>query len=173
MFRNIVVSMFIILLVGCAGTAKAPKWFNKPPDKKGFKYAVGTDLSDRRQSALVQARDIAIADLSKQLEVASETVNKQVLEEIADRTAVNVWTSAQNTMIAQSIQGYREVQSEVKKSGRKFEAFVLIELNLVAAQERMLAELEKDAEVMKKLRKSELIQEMEENIEAYRKRRGY
>ena len=59
------------------------------------------------------------------------------------------------------------------KSGKKYEAYVLLELNLVAAQERMLAELEKDAEVMKKLRKSELIKDMEENIEAYRKRRGY
>ena len=163
----------LILIIGCASTVKAPKWFNKPPSKKGYKYAVGTDISDRRQSALVQARDVALADLAKQLEAESETVNDQVLEEVADNTAVNVWTSSQKTMVAKTLRDYREVQSDVKKSGRKYEAFVLIELNLVASQERMLAELEKDAEVMKKLRKSELIQEMEVDIEAYRKRRGY
>ena len=173
MFRNIVLSMLITLLVGCAGSSKPPKWASKPPEKKGYKYAIGLEISDRRQSALVQARDVAIADLAKQLQNESNTLNNQILEEVNDKTAINVWTSAQKTMVSQSIQDYREVQNEVKKSGKKYEAYVLLELNLVAAQERMLAELEKDAEVMKKLRKSELIKDMEENIEAYRKRRGY
>ena len=55
----------LILIIGCDGTVKAPKWYNKPPDKKGYLYAVCTEISDRRQSAVSQARDEAAADLAE------------------------------------------------------------------------------------------------------------
>ena len=164
----------LILIIGCAGTVKAPKWYNKPPAKRGHLYAVGTEISDRRQSALSQARDEAAADLAAKLQTEVERQNERVLEEVADKTIVNVWTSAQKTLVAQTLKDYKEVKSEVKQPNRKtFEAFVLLELNLTAAQERMLSDLEKDAKIMEKLRKSDLIQAMEVDIEAYRKRRGY
>ena len=173
-YKFSIITFTLLYIFSCAGTVKAPKWYNNPPKKKGYIYAVGTEISDRRQSAISQARDEAAADLAAKIQTEVERQNERVLEEVADKTVVNVWTSAQKTLVAQTLQNYNEVKSEVKQPNRKsFEAFVLLELNLTAAQDRMLDDLEKDAKIMAKLRKSDLIQEMEKDIEAYRKRRGY
>ena len=169
-----IIVIMLLFLIGCAGTVRAPKWFNKPPQKKGYIYAVGTEVSDRRQSAVAQARDEAAADLASKLQTEVERQNTQVLEEVDDKTVINVWNSAQKTMVAQSLRDFRELKNEVKQPNRRsYEAFILLELDLTAAQERMLGDLEADAKVMKKLRSSELITTMEKDIEAYRKRRGY
>ena len=164
----------IIILVGCAGNMKAPKWADKLPVKKGKIYAVGSERSDRRQSALSQARDEAAVELARQLELYVEQVNKRAIEEIKDRTSVNVVNSALVTTTAATLKGFRELKTEVSKvRGGMYEAYVLIELDQAKVQENMLKELQKDAKAFQRLKSSEMFQEMEKDVEAYRKRRGY
>tara|TARA_S200000501_G_scaffold339259_1_gene346735 strand:- start:413 stop:907 length:495 start_codon:yes stop_codon:yes gene_type:complete len=164
----------MIIMIGCAGSVKAPKWADKPPAKKGKIYAVGTEKSDRRQSALSQARDEAAIELARQLELYVEQINQRALEEIKDRTSVNVVKSAAATTTAATLKGFKELKTEVSKvRGGMYEAYVLVELDQAKVQENMLDELQKDAKAFQRLKSSEMFQEMKEDVEAYRQRRGY
>lgn len=162
-----------IFFFNCAGSMKPPKWADKPPSKKGRIYAVGTERSDRRQSALSQARDEAAVELARQLELYIEQVNKRALEEIKDKTTVNVVNSTLRSTTAATLQGFREVKTEVKQvRGRMYEAYVLVELDQERAQETMLDALKKDADTFQRIKSKDMFKDMEKDVDAYRKRRG-
>ena len=64
----------------------------------------------------------------------------------------------------------REIQVENSNGVRIYHAFVLVEFDEHAAASKLLAKIKSDKEIYDAIRASELVQEMEDKVEAYRQR---
>ena len=65
----------------------------------------------------------------------------------------------------------RQIKRNMREKGL-FRAYVLLEYDLGAANDRLLAKIKSDKELYDEIKVTELYKEMEEKVEAYRKRRG-
>ena len=64
----------------------------------------------------------------------------------------------------------KEIQRENSNGVDIYRAFVLVEFDENAANEKILARLKSDQQLYDAIRATELLEEMEEKVEAYRKR---
>jgi hypothetical protein len=177
--KKLMGTMTLLLILGaCASTVDIPKWYLNPPNKKGNIYTVGTEKSNKIENAISEATKVASAKLGNQLEMEIEETSRRVQEEIQDITAVNTFNQVNKTVMAKSLSDWTVYKQDVVRAGKQdghqmYQAYVIIEWNQIAAQERTLQQLKADEKVYQAIRSSQLIKEMENDIAAYRKRRGY
>jgi putative heme degradation protein len=65
----------------------------------------------------------------------------------------------------------KEIQVENSGGTRIYRIFVLVELDENAAQDKLLAQIKADQQLYDAIKASELIDEMEQKVEAYRQRK--
>jgi len=177
--KTIIKALIMVLLLGaCASTVDIPKWYLKIPEKKGYVYAVGTEKSDKIENAVSEATKVAAAKLANQMEMEISETADRVQREVKDVTAVNTFKQVNETVMSTTLSDWKVHKQDIVPAGKKegnqmYQAFVVIEWNETAAQERVLEQLKADAKVYQEFQSSELIKEMEEDVAAYRKRRGY
>ena len=121
---------------------------------------------------------VAAAKLANQMEMEIEETSRRAQEEVKDITLVNTFNQVNKTVMAKTLSDWKVHKQDVvpagKKDGRKMvQAFVVIEWNQTAAQERVLEQLKADEKMYEQFRSTELMKEMEKDVAEYRKRRGY
>jgi|TARA_B100001971_G_C18246352_1_gene574533 transcription antitermination factor NusG len=157
-----------LYLFSCA--AGIPSWYSKLPDKKGFRYAVGTEVGNELQNAVDEAREIAVRTLAQQMETEISGYIKRAQEEINDITAIDNFQSMQEDVFSVKIGDYRVAKQEIVKEKKKFRVYILIEYDEVAAQKRLLSRIKADKELYEAIRSTELYDDMEKKVADYRAR---
>mgnify|MGYP006118105507 CR=1 FL=1 len=156
----------------------APDWFLNPPLKAGFLTNSSSATSQDMQMALDKARTSAASTLAGLIESQWNGLVKRAQEEtgLAESSQViDHFSNTQEQIISNRLKdirvSQREILEEKTDDGRRiYRAYILVEYDEGAAQKRLLAKIKADEQLYTAMRATELYDEMETKVEAYRKR---
>ena len=151
-----------------------PDWYLNTPEKEGYKYYSATATSQDLQMAVDKATLNAANALAGQMDSEMSALVKRAQEETglgSNSHVIDKFSQTQEQIISQSLKDYRVAKKEVQdEKGNIYRAYVLIEWDGGAAQQRFLAQIKADEQLFNAMRTTELFDEMETKVEAYRKR---
>ena len=192
--KNIyIISICVIslILVGCGSKSgpdlypeasrktvkKLPKWYINTPVKEGYKYAAAEATSQSMQMAVDKARVSAVSNLSQMIKSEWNGYTKRVQEETGigvESKILDQFSSTQENVISNQLEGVivkeKDIQVENSDGTRIYRVFVLVEFDENAANEKLLAQIKADQTLYDAIKASELVDEMEQKVEAYRQR---
>ena len=155
-----------------------PDWYKITPVKEGFKYQASEATSQSMQLAVDKARVAAVSNLSQMIKSEWNGYTKRVQEETgmgSDSKLLDQFSSTQENVISNQLEGVivKEKDIQVENSGgtRIYRVFVLVEFDENAAQAKLLAQIKADQQLYDAIKAAELIDEMEQKVEAYRQRK--
>ena len=156
----------------------APEWFLNPPIKEGFITNSSSATSQDMQLALDKARTAAATTLAGLIESEWNGLVNRAQEETGleeKSQIIDHFSNTQEQVISNRLNDIRvakrEVMEEKTDDGVKiYRAYILVEYDQGAAQKRLLAQIKDDEQLYNAMRATELYEEMEKKVEAYRKR---
>ena len=188
----ITIMTFGLLIIGCGSktgpdlspeastkTVKnLPDWFLNTPVNDGYQYAAAQATSQSMQLAVDKARVAAVSNLSQMVKSEWSGYTKRVKEETgmgADSKLLDQFSTTQENVISNQLENVivKEKEIQVENSGgtRIYRTFVLVELDENAAQDKLLAQIKEDQQLYDAIKASEIVEEMERKVEAYRQRK--
>ena len=154
-----------------------PDWYLNTPVKEGFKYQAAEATSQSMQLAVDKARVAAVSNLSQMIKSEWNGYTKRVQEETgmgSDSKLLDQFSSTQENVISNQLEGVivkkKDIQVENSDGTRIYRIFVLVEFDENAANEKLLAQIKADQQLYDAIKASELVDEMEQKVEAYRQR---
>ena len=155
-----------------------PDWYMNTPIKDGYQYSAAEATSQSMQLAVDKARVAAVSNLSQMIKSEWNGYTKRVQEETgmgSDSKLLDQFSTTQENVISNQLDNVRvkekEIQVENSAGTRIYRAFVLVEFDGNAAQAKLLAQIKADQQLYDAIKASELIDEMEQKVEAYRQRK--
>ena len=155
-----------------------PDWYLNTPVNDGYQYAAAEATSQSMQLAVDKARVAAVSNLSQMIKSEWNGYTKRVQEETgmgADSKLLDQFSTTQENVISNQLENVivKEKEIQVENSGgtRIYRTFVLVELDENAAQDKLLAQIKADQQLYDAIKASELVDEMEQKVEAYRQRK--
>ena len=155
-----------------------PDWYMSTPVKDGYLYSAAEATSQSMQLAVDKARVAAVSNLSQMIKSEWNGYTKRVQEETgmgSDSKLLDQFSTTQENVISNQLDNVRvkekEIQVENSAGTRIYRAFVLVEFDENAAQAKLLAQIKVDQQLYDAIKASELIDEMEQKVEAYRQRK--
>ena len=155
-----------------------PDWYMNTPVKDGYQYSAAEATSQSMQLAVDKARVAAVSNLSQMIKSEWNGYTKRVQEETgmgSDSKLLDQFSTTQENVISNQLDNVRvkekEIQVENSAGTQIYRAFVLVEFDENAAQAKLLAQLKADQQLYDAIKASELIDEMEQKVEAYRQRK--
>jgi len=183
---------FGLLIIGCGSKTgpdlspeastkivkNLPDWYLNAPVTDGYKYAAAEATSQSMQLAVDKARVAAVSNLSQMINSEWNGYTKRVQEETgmgAESKLLDQFSTTQENVISNQLKNVivkeKEIQVENSDGTRIYRTFVLVEFDENAAQDKLLAQIKADRELYDAIKASELVDEMEKKVEAYRKRK--
>ena len=148
-----------------------PDWYMNTPVKNGFQYAGAEATSQSMQLAVDKARVAAVSNLSQMIKSEWNGYTKRVQEETgmgSDSKLLDQFSTTQENVISNQLENVlvKEKEIQVENSGgtRIYRAFVLVELDENAAQEKLLAQIKADQQLYDAIKAAELIDKMEKKL---------
>ena len=184
--------IFGLLIIGCGSKSgpdlspeasrktvkNIPDWYLNTPVNDGYQYAAAEATSQSMQLAVDKARVAAVSNLSQMIKSEWNGYTKRVQEETgmgSDSKLLDQFSTTQENVISNQLENVivKEKEIQVENSGgtRIYRIFVLVELDENAAQDKLLAQIKADQQLYDAIKASELIDEMEQKVEAYRQRK--
>ena len=125
-----------------------------------------------------KARTSASTTLAGLIESEWNSLVKRAQEEtgLAENSKIiDQFSNTQEQIISNRLQDIRvakrELQEEKTDDGRRiYRSYILVEYDEGAAQKRLLAKIKADEQLYNAMRATELFEEMEDKVEAYRQR---
>ena len=155
-----------------------PDWYLNTPVNDDYQYAAAEATSQSMQLAVDKARVAAVSNLSQMIKSEWNGYTKRVQEETgmgSDSKLLDQFSTTQENVISNQLENVivKEKEIQVENSGgtRIYRTFVLVELDENAAQDKLLAQIKADQQLYDAIKASELIDEMEQKVEAYRQRK--
>ena len=155
----------------------APKWFMETPEKEGFSYQAAEGTSQSMQLAVDKARVAAVSTLSQLKKSEWSGYTKRVQEETgleSESKLLDQFSTTQENTISNQLENLKVIEREIlvenSNGVRIFRAYVLVEFDENAANEKLLAQIKANQQLYDAIRASELVDEMEQKVEAYRQR---
>lgn len=188
--KTIIIALLIFLMISCAGSDKGPNlapeptrkmmkgipdWYLNNPKKEGFQYAAASATSRDLQLAINKATLDGANQLAGSMDSEMNALVKRVREETGlgtDSELLDQFSQTQEQIISTALKDYDVVKKEVFEEGNIFRAYILIEWDSGAAQKRLLEKIKADKQLYDAMRSSELYDEMEKKVDAYRQRKG-
>jgi len=150
----------------------------KTPEKKGFKYTAAQATSQSMQLAVDKARVAAVSNLSQMIKSEWSGYTKRVQEETgmgSESKLLDQFSTTQENVISNQLENIsvkeKDIQVMQSSGVRIYNVYVLAEFNINAAQEKLLAQIKADQQLYDAIKASELVDEMEQKVEAYRQRK--
>ena len=183
---------FSLLIIGCGSKSgpdlspeasretvkNLPDWYMNTPVKDGYQYSAAEATSQSMQLAVDKARVAAVSNLSQMIKSEWNGYTKRVQEETgmgSDSQLLDQFSTTQENVISNQLDNVRvkekEIQVENSDGTRIYRTFVLVEFDENAAQAKLLAQIKADQQLYDAIKASELIDEMEQKVEAYRQRK--
>ena len=154
-----------------------PDWYIDTPKTEGYIYAASNATSQSMQMAVDKARMSAVTNLSQMIRSEWSGYTKRVEEETGsglDSKILDTFTQTKENTISNQLENVivkeKDIQVENSKGTKIYNVYVLVEFNKNAANEKLLTQIKSNQELYDAIRSSELVEEMEEKVEAYRKR---
>ncbi|NQU66926.1 MAG: hypothetical protein HQ510_03185 [Candidatus Marinimicrobia bacterium] len=154
-----------------------PDWYNNPPVREGYKYNQATATSQDMQMAVDKAVLNAASNLAGELESEMSGLVNRAREETGQGTGsyvIDKFSSTQEQVISLNLKNYRvekqDIQREPSDTGTLYRAYVRIEWDEGAAQKQLINQIKSDQALYTAMRSTELFEEMEQKVEAYRNR---
>ena len=154
-----------------------PDWYLTTPTTEGFLYAASNATSQSMQLGVDKARMQAVSELSQMMKSEWGGYTKRVQEEIgtgSDSKLLDTFTQTQENTISNQLENVsvkeKDIQVMQSSGVRIYNVYVLAEFNINAAQEKLLAQIKADQQLYDAIKASELVDEMEQKVEAYRQR---
>ena len=154
-----------------------PDWYIDLPKQDGYRYETGSATSQDLQLAVNKATLDEASRLAAQIESEMEGYTKRVQEETGLGSSSEIldrYSQTQGQIIATSLKDYQVIKKELleEKSNTQniFRSYILIEWDEGAANKRLLDQIQADKELYDAMRATDLLNEMEEKVEAYRNR---
>jgi len=155
-----------------------PDWYMNTRIKDGYQYSAAEATSQSMQLAVDKARVAAVSNLSQMIKSEWNGYTKRVQEETgmgSDSKLLDQFSTTQENVISNQLDNVRvkekEIQVENSAGTRIYRAFVLVEFDENAAQAKLLAQIKADQQLYDAIKAAELIDEMEQKVEAYRQRK--
>ena len=190
-FTYAMLTFMLVALWNCGGTSRGPDlnpeptkktlkglpdWFLNNPEKEGYKYSAATETSRDMQMAIDKAALTAANALAGQMESEMSALIKRAKEETdlgEDSDVIDRFSSTQEQIISTTLQDYKIKKKDIQiESGNIYRVYVLIEWDAGAANKKLLAKIKADEALYTAMRTTELFDEMEEKVEAYRNRKS-
>ena len=154
-----------------------PVWYLDTPKTEGYLYAASNATSQSIQLAVDKARMQAVSELSQMMKSEWSGYTKRVQEEIGtglDSKLLDTFSQTQENTITNQLENVlvKEKDIQVMKSSgtRIYNIYVLVEFDMNAAHDKLLSQIKADQQLYDAIRASELVDEMEQKVEAYRQR---
>ena len=154
-----------------------PNWYLSTPEMEGYLYATANGTSQSMQLAVDKARMAAVANLSQMIKSEWNGYTKRIQEEIGtslDSKLLDTFSQTQENTISNQLENVivKEKDIQVLNSGgtRIYNVYILVEFNKNAANEKLLAQIKADQALYDAIKAAELVDEMEQRVEAYRQR---
>ena len=154
-----------------------PDWYKITPVKEGFKYQASEATSQSMQLAVDKARVAAVSNLSQMIKSEWNGYTKRVQEETgmgSNSKLLDQFSSTQENVISNQMVSVivkeKDIQVENSDGTSIYRVFVLVEFDENAANEKLLAQIKADQQLYDAIKASELVNEMEQKVEAYRQR---
>ena len=184
--------IFGLLIIGCGSKSgpdlspeasrktvkNLPDWYMNTPVKDGYQYLAAEATSQSMQLAVDKARVAAVSNLSQMIKSEWNGYTKRVQEETgmgSDSKLLDQFSTTQENVISNQLDNVRvkekEIQVENSDGTRIYRTFVLVEFDENAAQAKLLAQIKADQQLYDAIKAAELIEEMEQKVEAYRQRK--
>ena len=156
----------------------APDWISVTPEKDGYDYTTSQATSQDAQLAIDKATLDAKTKMAANKQSEMNGYEKRVVEETGledDSEILDQFSKTQESIVAYQLEDVRIAKQKVvierTDNGRKiYRAYVLLEYNQGAADEKLLKQIEKNQVLYDKIRATDLFDEMESKVDAYRKR---
>ena len=183
---------FSLFIIGCSSKSgpdlspeasrktvkNLPDWYMNTPVKDGYQYSAAEATSQSMQLAVDKARVAAVSNLSQMIKSEWNGYTKRVQEETgmgSDSKLLDQFSTTQENVISNQLDNVRvkekEIQVENSDGTRIYRTFVLVEFDENAAQAKLLAQIKADQQLYDAIKAAELIEEMEQKVEAYRQRK--
>jgi len=154
-----------------------PDWYLDTPIAEGYIYAASNATSQSMQLAVDKARMQAVSELSQMMKSEWGGYTKRVQEEIGtgiDSKLLDTFSQTQENTISNQLENIivkeKDIQIINSSGSRIYNVYVLVEFNTNAAQEKLLAQIKADQQLYDAMKASELVDEMEQKVGAYRQR---
>jgi hypothetical protein len=154
--------------------SKMPSWYMQPPQDANAIYTAGSESSPDMQMAIDSAANSARRALAFQLGAKTSAMMKDFAGQTGtagDAEVVREIDRVTKTVAADiNIAGYIREKSEVIAEGKNFRAFVLLRYPLGESNKVIADQVRKSKVLDTKLRASKAFQDLEQEIEAAKKR---
>jgi len=173
--------VLILLVIGCAsrgvtkvGDIELPDWYLNPPKDANYIFGKATSTSQDLQLAIDKAKQEARLDIAENLESHIMALIKKFDEEVGgaeDSELLTQFTKVSKNVVDQTLVGSRENKTKVKKEGKGYRAFVLMEFPVGKAREELLKQLysSENNQLYTRFRASQSFQDLKEEIDSLRK----
>jgi hypothetical protein len=154
--------------------SKTPSWYVQPPQDANAIYTTGTEASPDMQMAMDMAVQSAKRALAFQLGARVSAAMKDFAGQTGTGADADVLREIERTsksaVYEQNIAGYMREKSEVIAEGKNFRAFALLRYPIGEANKVIVDQVKKSKVLDTKLKASKAFQDLEQEIEAARKR---
>ena len=186
-----IVLLVLFLFIGCGSKSgpdlspeassktvkNVPDWYLDTPTNEGYLYAAANATSQSMQLGVDKARMAAVSELSQMMKSEWSGYTKRVQEEIdtgLDSKLLDTFSQTQENTISNQLENIlvKEKDIQVMRSNGTniYNVYVLVEFDTNAAHEKLLAQIKADQQLYDAIRASELVDEMEQKVEAYHQR---
>lgn len=154
--------------------SKMPSWYMQPPQDANAIFTAGSESSPDMQMAIDSAANSARRALAFQLGAKTSAMMKDFAGQTGtagDAEVVREIDRVTKTVAADiNIAGYIREKSEVIAEGKNYRAFVLLRYPLGESNKVIADQVRKSKVLDTKLRASKAFQDLEQEIEAAKKR---
>ncbi len=181
-FTRTALVLAAMLAAGChhgappdGGASKAtlramPKWFTSPPKDDKFLYAPATATSKDVQLALNKAEAEGRLQLGQQLEVKYSALTRRFAEETGSGTGADLLQEYEQTyksVVSQVLVGTKPKDTKFQIEDGVYRAWVLMELPVGVASERLLKQIQAQEQMYARFRASQAYKELNTEVEKY------
>jgi hypothetical protein len=158
----------ILMIAGCAGTGGGWNVIEQPTDPN-YLFATGLGESQNMQVALDKASLAARTEIGRQLETKLNNLQKNFAEEVGDASPElnQMYTDVTKLVVSTLLTGSKIRESKYKKNKGRYEAVVLMEYPIGAANTALMEQIKKDQNLYTRFRASEGFKELEKEVEKY------
>ncbi len=163
--------MTAVAFVAIIGCASSGGWNTiKTPTDPNYLFANGMGESQDLQVAIDKAAMNARTEIARQMELALNSLQKGFAEEVgagSDAELNQLYSSATKAVISTQLMGSKIRETKYKEKGGRYNAVVLVEYPLNAANSALVEQIKKDQNLYTRFRASEGFKELEAEVERY------
>jgi hypothetical protein len=173
---TIVIFLLVIIFVGCGssqtqvGDCQLPAWYTNLPSDPNYLFQPATETSRDLQVAINKATITARTEISRQVEVKMEAMQKKFDEETGfgkDAQLSKMYTEGIKTIVSGVLNGSKVKYQEPCQTGEIWRGTVLVEYPIGAANQALVQQLKSQEQLYTRFRASKTFEELQDDVKRF------